>query len=342
VLWELQADLEHSLACYERALALAPDHADAHFNRGRLWLQLGRWREGWDDYEWRLRNRREKRQFFDAVMWDGAPLGGRTIILHSEQGFGDTLQFCRYAPLVAARGGRVVLAVQPALRELLAGLPGIEHCIAVGSALPDYDFLMPLASLPHVFATERATIPSPDGYLHAPSDRLERWRRRWPGPSPALRIGLAWGGNAEQSLDRNRSTTLATFLPLLDVPGTEFYSLQVGPRAAEAATLARQGRLVDLAPELTDFAETAAAMTLLDLVVTVDTSVAHLAGALGRPAFVALTYLPDWRWYLEGADNPWYASLRVFRQPSRGDWPSVVAAIAAALRERIADGRDAG
>jgi tetratricopeptide (TPR) repeat protein len=337
VLWELQADLENSLACYERALVLAPDHADANFNRGRLWLQLDRWHAGWEGYEWRLRNRRDKRQFFETVMWDGTPLQGKTIILHSEQGFGDTLQFCRYAPMVAARGGTVVLAVQPALRDLVGGLPGVAQCIGVGSGLPPYDYLMPLASLPHLFDTGRATIPTPEGYLKAPPDRLERWRRRFAEPSRALRIGLAWAGNAEQSNDRNRSTSLAAFLPLLDLPGTEFYSLQVGQRAAEIGALPGAQRLVDLSPELSDFAETAAAMTALDLIVTVDTSVAHLAGALGRPAFVALTYLPDWRWYLTGSDNPWYASLRVFRQPSRRDWASVVTAIAAALRERVAE-----
>ena len=334
-LYEGHAEFDQALALYERALALDPQHPDAHFNRGRLLLHLDRWAEGWEGYEWRLRNKRQKRAFFRSVMWDGSPIEGKTIVLHAEQGLGDTIQFCRYAPLMAERGAAVTLAVQPPLRRLLSELPGVPSCHDVGGALPPFDFLMPLASLPRLFDTTRSTIPSPQGYLRAPQEAVLRWRAKLAAPRPALRIGLAWGGNPEQSNDRNRSATLEALLPLLGVPGTQFYNLQVGPRAAELAQHRLGDRLIDLAPDLTDFAETAAAMTALDLVITVDTSVAHLAGALGRPGWVALTTLPDWRWHRSGADNPWYASLRLFRQPNRGDWASVVAEIGVALREKV-------
>jgi hypothetical protein len=174
------------------------------------------------------------------------------------------------------------------------------------------------------------------GYLRAPEEAVARWRARIAPADAGLRIGLAWGGNPEQSNDRNRSATLAAFLPLLEIPGTRFHNLQVGPRTAEIAELGLGERLVDLNPHLTDFVETAAAMTALDLMITVDTSVAHLAGALGRPNWVALTFLPDWRYHRAGTENPWYASQRLFRQPRRGDWASVVADIGAALRQTVA------
>jgi len=335
-LWETAADFDQALAWYERALTFDPLHPDANFNHGRLLLHLERWAEGWEGYEWRLKNKRQKRAFFRSVMWDGSPLQGKTLVLHAEQGLGDTIQFCRYAPLMAERGGTVVLAVQPPLRRLLGGLPGVASCHDVGGAVPPFDFLMPLASLPRLYQTTRATIPATQGYLRAPEEAVARWHARIDPPGAGLRVGLAWGGNPEQSNDRNRSATLAAFLPLLEVSGTRFYNLQVGPRVAEIAEHGLGDRLVDLSPHLTDFAETAAAMTVLDLMITVDTSVAHLAGALGRPSWVALTFLPDWRYHRSGADNPWYASQRLFRQPRRGDWASVVAEIGAALRQAAA------
>jgi tetratricopeptide (TPR) repeat protein len=331
-LWETDGDFAAACAAYERAVALAPHHPDANFNLGRMRLMLGRFAEGWEGYEWRLKTSRAKQQFFGSVVWDGSPLDGRTIVLHGEQGLGDTLQFCRYVPLVAARGGNVVLAVQPPLTRLLASLPGVLHCQAYGRTLAPFDFLMPLASLPRIFATDFASIPSPGGYLRAPSAALERWGARFAALPPAQRVGLAWAGNPEQAMDRNRSMSPEALLPLLDLQDCRFFNLQVGPHAADLAKLGVGDRLIDLSADLMDFAETAAAMSQLDLVITVDTSVAHLAGALGRPAFVMLTALPDWRWHIEREDCPWYRSLRLFRQTRRGDWAPVVQDVAAALR----------
>jgi hypothetical protein len=237
---------------------------------------------------------------------------------------------------MAERGGTVVLAVQPALRRMLSDLPGIASCHDVGGAVPPFDFLLPLASLPRLFRTTRATIPAREGYLRAPDEAVARWRDRIGAAGANLRVGIAWGGNPEQTNDRNRSASLAAFRPLLEVPGVRFYNLQVGPRVAEIAEEGLTDRIVDLSPHLTDFAETAAAMTVLDLMITVETSVSHMAGALGRPSWVALTLLPDWRYHRSGADNPWYTSQRLFRQPKRGDWARVMAEIAAELRELAA------
>jgi tetratricopeptide (TPR) repeat protein len=336
VLDETDCNREGATRWYERAAALDSGMAEAQFSLGRMRLLEGRFAEGWEGYEWRLRTTRGKRAFFGGLAWDGSALAGKTIVLHSEQGLGDTLQFCRYVPLVAARGGTVVLAVQPALRRLLAQLPGVSRTIDAFGERPNTDFLTPLASLPRLFRTDFASIPSPEGYLRAPEEALQRWRQRLKGGESQLRVGLCWSGNPEQALDRNRSTTLATFAPLLAVPGVSFYSLQVGPGAADVARQGFADRIVDLSPELSDFTETAAAMTLLDLVVTTDTSVPHLAGALGRPTFVLLQEMPDWRWLLERSDNPWYLSHRLFRQRRRGDWTAVVAEAAAALAERVA------
>ncbi|HUH84040.1 MAG TPA: tetratricopeptide repeat protein [Stellaceae bacterium] len=336
LLAETDCDRAGATRWYERAIALDPGMAEAQFSLGRMRLLEGRFAEGWEGYEWRLRTSRAKRAFFASLAWDGSSLAGKTIVLHSEQGLGDTLQFCRYVPLVAAQGGTVILAVQPALRRLLEQLPGVSRTIDAFGERPDTDFLTPLASLPRLFHTDFAAIPSPEGYLGAPEEALERWRPRLEGGDERLRVGLCWSGNPEQALDRNRSTRLATFAPLLDVPGVRFYSLQVGPGAADIAGQGFADRIVDLGPALSDFTETAAAMTLLDLVITTDTSVPHLAGALGRPTFVLLHPMPDWRWLLERSDNPWYASHRLFRQRRRGDWAEVVAEAAAALAERAA------
>jgi tetratricopeptide (TPR) repeat protein len=330
VMWETDCVLGPALADYRRALALDPQSADANFNLGRLLLLEGEFAAGWEGYEWRLKTSRAKRDFFGATHWDGSPLGGKTILLHAEQGLGDTLQLCRYVPLVAERGGEVILAVQPPLAPVLAQLPG-ARTIAVGEDWPETDFLMPLASLPRLFTHDFASIPAAGGYLAAPGAVLARWRSRLPPKTAARCIGLVWAGNPEQQMDRNRSAPFAALLPLLDLPGIAWFSLQVGARAADIAAQGAAARLVDLGSEIGDFADTAALLSLLDLVITVDTSVAHLAGALGRPGWVMLSALPDWRWHLGRSDSPWYQSLRLFRQPRRGDWGSVVGEVAAAL-----------
>ena len=250
----------------------------------------------------------------------GRGLNGRTILLHAEQGLGDTIQFCRYAALIAAQGGRVVLETPRALLKLLTGLQGVERLIATGDPLPAYDFHCPLMSLPHIFATSLATIPAPSSYIRIEEARRRDWRQRL-SSATERRVGLVWAGNPQHGNDRNRSLPFSALAPLWNVPGIRWYSLQLGERRADLNT-APLGVIEDLSPYLDDFTETAAAISALDLVLTVDTSVAHLAGAIGHPAWVMLPFVPDWRWLMRREDSPWYRSLRLFRQHRRGAWES--------------------
>ena len=266
-------------------------------------------------------------------LWTGEDLAGKTILLHHEQGLGDTIQFMRYAPLVAARGARIVLELQPALVRLAAGFQGTMEIVAAGSPLPPFDFHCPLLSLPERFATDLATIPVAIPYLVPETEATARWRRQL-APGAGLKIGLVWAGNPAHQDDRKRSLPLERLMPLLKVPGLRWFSLQVGERAGDIARLPG-GMITDLSQNLTDLAETAAAIANLDLVVAVDTSVVHLAGALGRPVWVLLPFAPDWRWMLGRDDSPWYPSLRLFRQKRPDDWDAVVAKVRRALARQV-------
>jgi Flp pilus assembly protein TadD len=326
-----QLRLHEALAVLDLARALAPEDAEVRHHRAFVLLLLGRLAEGWDEYEVRFDTRqgRPDRRGFAQPVWCGERLAGRTILLHAEQGFGDTLQFCRYATRVAAAGGRVVLEVQPPLRPLLEGFPGVAQLVSRGEALPDFDLHCPLLSLPRAFGTTLENIPADGPYLAPPEAALARWRELLP-PGEGRRAGVVWAGNPRHVNDRRRSLPFAALAPLWAVPGWSWVSLQVGPRAADLAA-APAGRLRDLAPELHSFADTAAALCQLDVVVTADTAVAHLAGALGRPALVLLPYAPDWRWLGRGARSPWYPSLTLCRQNSARSWDPVIDAVAASL-----------
>jgi hypothetical protein len=265
-------------------------------------------------------------------MWRGESLGGKTILLHAEQGFGDSLMLLRYAPLVAARGGRVVVEVPRALERLAARLAGGPYTlVAAGQPLPAFDLHCPLMSLPLAFGTTPETIPAAVPYFSAAPDAIARWRARL-ATAAGMKIGIVWAGNPVHLNDASRSIALDRLASLFELPETQWYSLQVGERASDLAKLPA-GRITDLAPDLTDFAETAAAISALDLVISVDTAVAHLAGALGHAVWILLPFDPDWRWLLERGDSPWYPTARLFRQPKRGDWDSVVHALRDALRE---------
>ena len=316
-------------ASFARALALAPADPSAHFNLGLTCLALGDFARGWDEYEWRWQDPRtgDQRRHFSQPLWQGqSDLRGRTILLHAEQGLGDTLQFCRYAEWVAARGATVVLEVPAALLALLAGLPAIASIVARGAPLPPFDLHCPLLSLPRAFATDLSNLPASTPYLSADLERVARWRRRL-GEPRQLRIGLVWSGSATHEDDGQRSLPLAALLPLLDAVRADWVSLQIELRADDAALLATRTDVRDCGSALTDFAETAAVVELLDLVITVDTSVAHLAGALGKPVWILLPFRADWRWLRGRPDSPWYPSARLFRQPARQDWGSVVARV---------------
>jgi Flp pilus assembly protein TadD len=314
-----------------QAIALNPDLADGHNNLGLALLMRSEFVEGWIHHEWRtLAGPGRGMPRFKRPRWRGAPLNGARILLHAEQGVGDTLQFVRYVPLVAARGGRVVLEVQPALKRLIESVEGAEQIIGAGEPVPDVVEHCPLLSLPLAFGTEISTIPAKVPYLQPTAADVESWRERIAG-RPGFRVGLVWGGQPQHRRDRFRSIPLALLAPLAKVDSAVYFSLQKGPPAAQISNSPPGLVLHDIAPDLNDFADTAAAIAALDLVITVDTSVAHVAGALGKPVWILLTHVPDWRWLIGRDDSPWYPSARLFRQPAPGAWTPVIERVAEEL-----------
>lgn len=331
----LQALDRHAeaVASFDKAIELHKDNADAHFNRALSLLTLGDLARGFEQYEWRWQRSgmRDTRRGYGKPLWLGEyPLARKTILLHAEQGLGDTIQFARYAPRLARAGATVVLEVQPELKNLLAGVEGVASCHARGDQLPAYDVHCPLGSLPLAFKTEPASIPADIPYLRADQGRLAQWRARI-DDLPGKRITIAWAGNASHANDRNRSIDLKLLEPLLALEGTSFLSIQRELRGDDAETLARLSNVRHLGGEFADMADTAAIAALTDLTISVDTSVVHLAGALGRPVWVMLPFAPDWRWTLSGGNCPWYPQARLFRQPALGDWPGAIAALRAEL-----------
>ena len=322
---------EDGLAALRHAVALAPGHANAHSGLGILLLMRGDFAEGLDEYEWRLRSGERKGRHFPEHPWHGDTLTGRHIYLEAEQGFGDTLQFARYLPLLTARGAAVSIRVQQPLVTLLRdSLPGIDVLGDRGEPSRAVDCDCALLSLPRLLRTRLETIPASARYLRAPPEAVSGWRQRLESMR-GLRAGLVWAGNPEHSNDVRRSLDLAALAPLLAVPGVSFASLQVGPRAADLRKSRVAADIIDLSARLTDFAESAAAIEQLDLVVTVDTSVAHLAGGLGKPTWLLLPWVTDWRWLLGREDSPWYPTMRLFRQRRDQHWSEIVARMATEL-----------
>lgn len=311
---------EAALVLQDRALALAPANAEMHYNRALLLLLLGRWAEGWQEHEWRWQAAgfTSPRRRFASPAWDGRPLPGGTLLVHWEQGLGDTIQFIRYAAAARARVGQLVLEVQPPLAALLRSLPGLDAVVTAGDQVPSHDAHAPLLSLPLLLGQPEPAAQPP--YLAAPGITRE-----------AGRIGLVWAGNPKHLNDRNRSIPLPLLAPLLTVPGRRWVSLQVGPRSADIATAGLADRLEDLSPGLADFTATAAALARLELLITVDTAVAHLAGALGVRTWLLLPFAPDWRWGPAGTTTPWYGSYRLWRQPRPGDWAALLPNLTASL-----------
>jgi tetratricopeptide (TPR) repeat protein len=326
---------EEAIASYGEVLAWRQDNADAHFNRALALLTIGDYRAGFADYEWRWRRTGAPAQKNRGRrLWLGdTPLSGKTILLHAEQGLGDTIQFARYAPLVAAQGAKVVLEVQPELKSLLARLDGVTAVVARGEAPPPFDVHCPLGSLPLARKTELPVVPAQIPYLSADQSYLQKWSARIE-KLPRPRIALAWAGNPAHDNDRNRSIALSTLAPLLAMPAS-FISVQRDLRSSDAAQLAATTQLTHLGGELADFNDTAAVLSLCDLLVTADTAPAHLAGAMGWPVWVLVPFAPDWRWMLDGESTPWYPTARVFRQSALADWDAVIARAASALQEQL-------
>jgi hypothetical protein len=318
-------DFAAATDCFRRAAALAPEDASAHMDLAMALLTAGDIAGGAAEYEWRWCGiNRARMPPLCAPLWDGSPLDG-TLLLWSEQGLGDTIQFVRYAAMVRPRVKRLLLAVPPTLASLVATAPGLDGVLRFDEKLPPIDAYLPLMSAMERLGTTRATIPAPVRYLAADATRRARFVPLI-GAAPC-RVGLVWGDNQRHDNDRRRSLPPELLRGLVAEPGFRFFALQLG---ADIAPLG--GGVIDLAPYLADFADTAAAMAELDVVVSVDTAAAHLPGALGRPCFLLLSHCADWRWLVDRGDTPWYPSLRLFRQPRLGAWEPALAALAAALR----------
>ena len=331
--------IDASIAAYEKAVRANPNHAKSHIDLGGMRLLAGRFADGWPEYEWRWR-RPELPPLppdFWALQWMGEDLGGQTLLLIGEQGLGDSIQFCRYIPLAAERAN-LIFAVQPQLIRLMAPFAGTAKLVALGQAIPPFQRICPLMSLPRVLGTELSNIPASVPYLRPERSALDGWGVRLPRHD-GFSVGLVWAGNPEHHDDQNRSIPFLAFAPLFDSPGVRWFSLQLGPKRISLQD--QTFGVADLTPHLVDFAETAAAICHLDLVITVDTAVAHLAGALGRPTWLLLPFSPDWRWLLDRADSPWYPTMRLFRQPDPGNWPSVIAMVREQLCQ-AAENRSAG
>jgi len=330
---------DEAFASFDRAIALKPELADAHWNAALFRLLVGDFAAGWAAREWGRKCRAVGfvERSFDAPLWlADAPLAGKTILLHGDEGLGDTIQFSRYATMVAEQGARVLLEVDPVLQPLLSDVAGVDVCLKRGhDPLPPVDFHCPLSSLPLAFATRLDTIPAAPSYLPAPGeDRLQRWEDRL-GPHDRLRVGLVWSGNPAHLNDHNRSLPLQRLAPVLELEA-RFVSLQKDVRLSDRATLAAFPALVYLTADIGDFVDTAALISCLDMVLTVDTSVAHLSAALGKPTWIMLPHTPDYRWLLGRDDNPWYPSVRLFRQDASRDYTTVIARVCAALGALVA------
>jgi Tetratricopeptide repeat/Glycosyltransferase family 9 (heptosyltransferase) len=331
-----KGEIDEALAVSHRAVMLAPENPAVRFNHAHLLLLCGDFQNGFAEYRWRRRCKFDRMQSVSGPEWQGESFIGRTLLLFSEQGIGDVLQFIRYLPTVAAKGGAIVLQVQDTLVPLLRCLQGVT-VVPRGAPLPPLDLQLPLMDLPHVFGTTLDSIPADGPYLYADPEKVEMWRRDFRDVA-ALKVGIVWTGNPAHRGDRYRSLTADAVLPRLVMPGVQLYSLQKELRPADVPVLAGLGSdVIDLAPRLGDFADTAAAVAALDLVISVDTSVVHLAGAMGRPTWGMLPYAQDWRWLRDREDTPWYPSMRLFRQRAPQAWAGVIARLSAELA-RVASG----
>ena len=315
-------------SCYDQALKLEPLHVDAHWNKSLLLLLNGDFLNGWHSYEWRWKKQEfsKYKRNYSNPLWNGeAVLFGKTILLYTEQGLGDTIQFCRYAKALKTLGARVILEVPYQLMGLMQSLDGVDLLLEAGQPLPDFDFHCPLLSLPRCFKTDLTTIPKSTVYLFAEGRKIDSWRERL-GKKRYKRVGLVWSGNAEHSNDRNRSLSLSTLISFLP-SDIEYVCLQKEIRESDKKFLT-EVPIRHFEESIKDFTDTAALCELMDLVISVDTSVAHLAGAMGKTTFLLLPYLPDWRWLLDREDTPWYSSMHLYRQTEERRWDSVLQKVA--------------
>jgi tetratricopeptide (TPR) repeat protein len=330
----LAATMDHAgaLAAFDRALKIQPDNAQAHWSLALSLLASGDYSAGWPEYEWRWKtgDTALRPPNFPNPLWDGADPAGRRILIFVEQGFGDAIQFIRFIPQLLKLNGTFLMECPPELLTLFDRWPDLQ-IIPRGQPLPEFDLHLPLLSIPRILGITLQNLPGEIPYLFADTTKIEKWKQRV-GSGKQVNIGLVWAGNPQHRQDRSRSANLAAFAPLASIDGLRFFSLQKGEAAAQAENPPAGLTLIDHAGELHDFSDTAAFVSALDLVISVDTSIVHLAGAIGKPVFLLLAFSPDWRWMIGRSDSPWYPSVRLFRQPKPGDWAPPIAEIVETLR----------
>jgi len=329
--WRRQGHNQEAIACYREALRHQPEWPEAHLALAHTLLVQGDFERGWEEMEWRWRLPGVSLTPFEQPLWAGESLAGRRILLWAEQGFGDTTQFVRFAAGLKPLGATVILECQPALARLMRSCPGVDEVVSFGSPLPTFDVHAPLQRLPWILRTTLASIPAEAPYLEADPELVERWRSRL-APYHGLKVGLVWAGNPRQVSNRSRSLDPAQLAPVLSVPGVSWFGLQ---KESGTGLQPVASQYTDLGAELTDFSETAGALANVDLLITVDTAAAHLAGALARPVWTLLSCPFDYRWLMDHEDSPWYPTMRLFRQRSAGEWSPVVARVERALRELL-------
>jgi tetratricopeptide (TPR) repeat protein len=327
---------EEAVLNYERGLLLDPKNPGVRYNLALAYLRAGNYRLGWKAYEgrWGFRDLGVKKREFPQPLWKGEPLCGKKILVHAEQGLGDTMQFCRYIPLVAKRGGVVYFEVQHGLQRLMANVDGVRVVCTRGLKLPEFDVHCPLMSMPAIFETDIDTVPLSIPYVHPWKWEVEKMLKRFPRTG-RLRVGISWAGNPKYKKDRVRSFSLLEFAPLMEIDGVDFYSLQKGAAARQIDKYSGQIRVIDASSDAVDFAESAALVETLDLVITSDSAPMHLAASMGKEVWLALAYLPDWRWMASGDKTPWYPNVRLFRQSAPGDWRGVFLEIKNALENKM-------
>jgi tetratricopeptide (TPR) repeat protein len=340
IVFQDKGQLEDAITCSQKALQLNPHDADAHWNMSLALLSSGNLKEGWKEYEWRSKVKDFCQRTFPQPLWDGTDIAGRTILIYAEQGLGDTIQFIRYVPFVAQRGAKVIFECQKDLKSLAQNVEGVQRVIAYGEQLPEFDVQCPLLSLPLVFDTTLESIPAKIPYIGVGSVLIQEWRERINHDNSKFKIGLVWAGGQRDKRERCRSFSLDAFLPFVQLGDVTFYSLQKGEAAKQTKNPPEGMKIIDYTGEIHDFSDTTAFIANLDLVISVDTAVAHLAGALGRPVWTLLPFSPDWRWLLNREGSLWYPTMRLFRQPSSGDWESVINCVKKELTQFMNDNLD--
>jgi Flp pilus assembly protein TadD len=323
-----------ALKCYNEALRIDSGRMKIRLCRAMAWLQMGDYLRGWDEYEWRLQCPGQTVAKLAEPLWNGEPLNGQTILIIAEQGLGDTIQFIRYVTLVAQRGGRVTVACRKPLQRILATCPGVENVLSEKDRIPSFSCYSPLMSLPRVFGTSLYTVPAQVPYLFPDEGLISRWRKEFES-TPEFKLGVVWQGNPQHRKDRPRSFRLNNLEPFSRITGVRLFSLQKGYGAEQISELDGRFQVTDLSVHLDDLVDTAVVLKNLDLLITADTSVAHLAGALGVPTWLAIPAAADWRWLREREDSPWYPSLRLFRQRESGAWDELFGRMATTLQVQL-------